>query len=104
MAIHDWYKFQFQYGAIISISTIPTIVVTQLFQFQYGVIISTCFATISTDYNKFQFQYGAIISKKRSKSIITLCLFQFQYGAIIRNWKGKDTSHFESFNSNMVRL
>ena len=97
--------FQFQYGAIISLTFLLADQKSTLFQFQYGAIISililnffgfNIFVSIPIwcDYKyssrntffilvKFQFQYGAIISCFSFRLLLALFKFQFQYGAII---------------------
>ena len=54
--------FQFQYGAIKSISKWSAGITRRLFQFQYGAIKSASMSLTIFSSNAFQFQYGAIKS------------------------------------------
>ncbi len=53
-------KFQFQYGAIKSLSFLKDNIFDFEFQFQYGAIKSVFQSQFIDTNNKFQFQYGAI--------------------------------------------
>src|SRR5690606_31153246 len=76
----------------------------KVFQFQYGAIRSITPGHPKCGIRPFQFQYGAI--RREAFSIYTPMIkgFQFQYGAIRSLVEIDEHIHIVDFNSNMVRL
>jgi len=82
-ALKNW-KFQFQYGAIWSVTGAHRNENFILFQFQYGAIWSKAVQHRSGWRIAFQFQYGAIWRNQLWVISENIGVFQFQYGAIWR--------------------
>ena len=98
------YLFQFQYGAIKSISVDVITSPVAPFQFQYGAIKRCIFYLVFLLQASFNSNMVRLKERQKIMEMINKYGFQFQYGAIKRSLIFPAIRMPTGFNSNMVRL